>query len=279
MSLLPFRVETAQFILLLDLYRIHCREVQAVPVNRAATLKEVTIVRGVACAFELSRLQKVAVRSKNLYVLLRHLTNWGEEKLNEHVTRTKLHIASLPKKNVDNLSDWFYSAIVLPGIVREPTLLLATVTFLTGFHKNNLPPTSVVASLLRGRKWWLFASHGSKKASRSVKGPEVSHLELLLEDLINNRYPDILYCVQEPGERVCFPARTVHFVLSVTSSKNWNCLLSHNNKYNEAEAAETEGKSFSRCNDQRVRVVQRKRTTFSGVTNKSFTAGWRAKSQ
>ena len=141
-------------------------------------------------------------------------TGGGEEKLNKHFTRTKLYIALLPKKNVENLSDWFYNAIVLPGIVHEPILLLATGMFLTGFHKANLPLTSVVASLLRGWKWWLFASHGSKKASSSVKRPKVGHLELLLEDLINNRYPDISYCVQEPGETVCFPARTVHFVLS-----------------------------------------------------------------
>ena len=191
--------------------------------------------------------------------------------MNEHVTRTKLYIASLPKKNVENLSDWFHNAIVLPGVVHEPTLLLATGMFLIGFHKDNLPLSSVVASLLRGRMWWLFASHGSKKASRSVERPKVSHLELLLEDLINNRYPDISYCVQEPSETVCFPARTVHFVLSVTFIRNWNFLLRHNNKCSEQEAAEPEGESFNRCNDQRVRVVQKTRTTFSGVTKKRFT--------
>ena len=80
MSLLSFTAETAQFILRLVLCRIHCREVQAVPVYRAATLKEVTTtVRGVACVFELSRLQNVAVKCKNLYVLHRHLTNCGGE--------------------------------------------------------------------------------------------------------------------------------------------------------------------------------------------------------
>ena len=178
----------------------------------------------------------------------------------------------MSNKRVDKINGWFDSAIVALEIVHEPILRLATGNCLTGFHRDNLPPTSVVASLLRGRKLLLFPSHGSRTVSIFAERPEWIHLEQFMEDLVSNRYPNISYCVQEAGDTVCILARTVHFVLRVTLNNEWNSLLSHNIKYNESEAAKMEPQSFNYCNDQRVRIVEGKRIKRSGATKKRFTA-------
>ena len=55
-----------------------------------------------------------------------------------------------------------------------------------------------------------------------------------------------MYCVQEAGDTVCFPAWTVHFVLSMAVDGGWNCLLSHNILHSEEEATEMERKALNR---------------------------------
>ena len=128
-----------------------------------------------------------------------------------------------------------------------------------------------MASLLRGRKLWLFATPGSKSASALVKRPENTHVEQFMEHMVFGRYKDLLYYLQEPGDTICSPAQTVHFVLSVTPDNGWNCLSSHNVRHEENEAVSMERKAFNRCSDQRSRTVQGKRTKQSGVTKKRFT--------
>ena len=149
MSLLSFRVQMEQLNLSVDMCRIHCQEVREVAVEEAARFENVTIVRGVACSLKVSCLQKVAVSCTRLSVLFQHFKNWGEEKEKNHFPGNKLYTALMPKKNVDNTGEWFNSAIVSLEIVHEPILLLATGNSLTGFHRDNLPPTSIVTFLLR----------------------------------------------------------------------------------------------------------------------------------
>ena len=203
--------------------------------------------------------------------LLQHFTNWGEEKQNVQFPDTKLLTALMPTVDVDNVSSWFHSAVVPMGCVHEPILLVATGNCLTGFHVDDKPPTEVVASLLRGRKLWLFATHGSKSASLLVKRPEETHLAQFIEDMVYGRYQDLTYCLQEPGDTVCLPARTVHFVFSVTPNNQWNCLLSHNVLHTESEAVALECKALNRCSGPQSRTVQGRRTKRSSVTKKRFT--------
>ena len=146
------------------------------------------------------------------------------------------------------------TVLSFPLVLHEPILCLSTGNCFTGFHADNRPPTEVVASLLRGRKLWIFASPGSKEAANLLKKPEANHLDCLLGDMIFHRHKNSLYCVQEAGYTVRFPARTVRFVLSVAVDGGWNCLLSHNILHSEEEASELERKAFNRYSDQRSRT-------------------------
>ena len=161
------------------------------------------------------QLQELGVNSTNLADILQFCNNWGKEKCNNQFTDTKVLAELMRKENVNDLARWFNSAIVSPAVVHEPILLLATGNCLTGFHSDSRPATEVVASLLRGRKLWIFARPGSKEAANSLKRPEANQLESLLEDVMFRRHKNLLYCVQEVGDTVCFLARTVHFVLSM----------------------------------------------------------------
>ena len=89
---------------------------------------------------------------------------------------------------------------------------------------------------------------------------------------------DLTYCLQEPGDTVCLPARTVHFVFSVTPNIQWNYLLSHNVLHTESEAVALECKALNRCSGPPSRTVQGRRTKRSGVTKKRFTPRRRVKS-
>ena len=259
------------FNLLLELCQSHCKEVEAVSLSEACRFKTACIVRGVACSYKQPELQSLILNSTEVGEILHSFKNWGEEKKNVQFPDTRLLTALMPKENVNDIASWFNSAIVDLQVVHEPVLLLSTGNCLTGFHADS-PPTEIVASLLRGRKLWVFASPGSKSAAVLVKRPEDSHFQQFIEDMVYGRFKDLSYCVQEPGDTVCFPARTVHLVLSVTPSNDWNCLLSHTILHEEEEAAKMETKFFNRYSDQRSRVVQGKRNKRSGVTKKRFSA-------
>ena len=69
-----------------------------------------------------------------------------------------------------------------------------------------------------------------------------------------------------------FPTRTVHYVLSVTTGKEWNCLLRHDDSHKEEIAAAMEMEAHNRCSGSAIRTVQGKRTKWSGVTKKRFTS-------
>ena len=105
---------------------MQCREVVAVPIEEAAKFKAITLVRGIACSFKVTLLQKLAVSSTSLSLSRRHFTNWREERSNEHFPGTELYTASTHEKDVDKVRDWFHSAIVSSDIVYEHTSLLAT---------------------------------------------------------------------------------------------------------------------------------------------------------
>ena len=263
-----------KFNLLLSLCQSQCKEVAAVGANEAAKFDRVTVVRGTSCSYTTPLLQDLAVNCNDLSILLEHFTNWGEDKMNVQFPETRLLTALMPTVDVEHVPRWFHSAIVPMECVHDPILLVSTGNCLTGFHVDDKPPTEVVASLLRGRKLWMFATPGSKSASILVKRPEDTHLDQLIEDMVYHRYRDLSYCLQEPGDTVCFPARTVHFVLSVTPDNEWNCLLSHNILHGEAEAVALERKAFNRCSGPQYRTVQGKRTRRSGVTKKRFTSHW-----
>ena len=66
-----------QFKIVLDLCRMHCRAVVAVPIKEAAKFKAITAVRGIACSFKVKLLQKLAFSSTSLSVLRRHFTMGG----------------------------------------------------------------------------------------------------------------------------------------------------------------------------------------------------------
>ena len=219
-----------QFNLLVDLCRVHCKEVSAVSPVAAAKFQGVSIVTGVACSYNNPELQELAVSSTDLTEILQSFTNWGEN-FNIPFPVTKLFTALMPKEKVNDLGIWFNSAIIFPGVVHEPILLLSTGNCLTGFQADSRPPTEVVPSLLRGRKLRIFASPGSQEAANLLKRPEANHLDCLLEDMIFHRHKNLPFCVQEAGDTVCFPARTVHFVLSVAVDGGWNCLpFGHNGR-------------------------------------------------
>ena len=198
--------------MLLNLCQSHCKEVDAVGEEEAARFEAVTVVRGISCSYRVPLLQDLAVSCVDLSILKMHFTNWGEEKNIVLFPDTTLITALMPTENVDNVSQWFNSAIIPLEVVHDPILLVATGNCLTGFHMDDKRPTEVVASLLRGRKLWLFATPGSKSASALVKRPENTHFEHFMGDMVFGRYKDLLYCLQEPGDTICLPARTVHFV-------------------------------------------------------------------
>ena len=59
---------------------------------------------------------------------------------------------------------WFNSAIVPVSSAHDP-ILVATGNCVTGWHRDDDPPTEVVASLSRGHKIWVFVSKGFKEAA------------------------------------------------------------------------------------------------------------------
>ena len=222
-----------QLNLLLELCQSKCTLVDEASASDALKLDHVTVVRGLASSYKLCHLQELALHCTNVDILKESFTNWGEEQSNVEFPATQLLTALMPTKNVNDVDSWFNSAIAPVEMVADPVLLVATGNCLTGFHLDNKPPTEVVASLLRGCKLWIFATRGSKSAALLVKRSENTQLQQFIEDMVYGRYKDLLYCLQEPGDTICFPVRTVHFVLSVTADNGWNCLLSHNIRHSE----------------------------------------------
>ena len=126
MSRLSFRVEMEQFSSLLDMCRIRCREVGAVPFDENPAFGDVTVVRGVACSFEQSLLQKLVRNYTHLCVHFQRFKNWWEVKSNKHCLGTNFYSALWPEKSFYNVNVAFDSAIAAPGFVHEPILLQAT---------------------------------------------------------------------------------------------------------------------------------------------------------
>ena len=160
------------FDVLLDLYRMPFREVVALPIREAVKFKALTVVRGISCSFKVNLLQKSTVSSTSLSLLSRHFIKWGEDKSNELFRGTKLYTVLIPKRKVDNFYDCFHNAVVSHDFVYEPNILIAAGNSLIWFQKDSLRPTSSVFRLLRGRKLWLFANHGSSTAPFLVKRPK-----------------------------------------------------------------------------------------------------------
>ena len=96
--------------------------------------------------------------------------------------------------------------------------------------------------------------------------------------MVYHCHKNLRYSSQETGDTVCFPARTVHFKLSLTADGGWNCPFSHKNLRNEEEAKEMERKAFNRYSDQRNRTKPGNRGKLSGVARKGFTVRRRVKS-
>ena len=267
-----------QLNLLLELCQSKCTLVDEASASDALKFDHVTVVRGFACSYKLCHLQELALHCTNVDILKESFTNWGEEQSNVEFPATQLLTALMPTKSVNDVDSWFNSAIAPVEMVADPVLLVATGNCITGFHLDNKPLTEVVASLLRGRKLWIFATRESKSAALLVKRSENTQLQQFIEDMVYGRFKDLLYCLQEPGDTICFPARTVHFVLSVTVDNGWNCLLSHNIRHSEEEAKVLETKALNRCSAQSSRNVQGKRTKRSGLTKKRFTSRRRVQS-
>ena len=97
----------------------------------------------------------------------------------------------MPTEGVDQVVTWFNSAITDIDVVSYPVLLVPTSNSCTEWHVDNDPPTEVVASLIRGKNLWMFASCGSGAASTLVKKHEDVHLETFIEDLVYGRYKDL----------------------------------------------------------------------------------------
>ena len=203
--------------------------------------------------------------------MLRHFTNWGTEECNCSFLGTTVSSALKPTEGVDQVATWFHSAITDIDVVSDLVLLVATGTSYTGWHVDNGPPFEVVASLLRGKKLWMFASRGSGAASTLVKKHEDVHLKTFIEDLVYGRYKYLSYCFQDVGDSVCFLARAAHFVFSATPTDQWNVLLSHNILHSDEAATQLKQKAFNRCCEQRNRVVLGQTTKRFGVTRKRFT--------
>ena len=89
-------MQMQQFSLLLDMCRIHCREVETVPVDEFATIEDVTIVRGVACSFEQSQLRKLVCDCTQLCVYFQRFKKPGGVKSIELCPGKNLYSALLP---------------------------------------------------------------------------------------------------------------------------------------------------------------------------------------
>ena len=264
--------------LLLELCQSKCNLVGQASASDALMFDNVTVVRGLACSYKLGHLQELAFHCTNVDLFKESFTNWGEEQSNVEFPATLLLTALMPTKNVNDVDSWINSAIAPMEIIADSILLVGTGKCLNGFHLDNKPPTEVVASLLRGRKLWIFATRWSKSAALLVKSSENNQLLQFIEDMVYGGFKNLLYCLQEPGDTICFPTRTVHFVLSVTSDNGWNCLLSYNIRHSEEEAKVWETNDLNCCSAQSSRNVQGERTKQSGVTKKRFTPRRRVQS-
>ena len=84
----------------------------------------------------------------------------------------------MPTEKDKDLDIWCSTGIICPRLIHEPILRLATGNCLIGFYADK-PPTEIVASLLRCRKLWTFATPESKEAA--------NYFKCFFEDMIYQR--------------------------------------------------------------------------------------------
>ena len=243
-------------------------------VEQAAKFHCPYLVKGISCSYKLVKHQDLAVNCTNIRQLLRFFKNWGKEKHNLCLfPGTRVLTALMPHiRDLHRTDLWFNSAIVPICSVHNTVLLVATGNCVTGWHRDDDPPTEVVASFLRGRKIWVFASKGSREAAHLSNVNEAKNFENFIEGVIYKRFRGLTYCVQEAGDTVCLPARTAHLVLSVNENENWKVLLSHNILHLPAVAAELEIKCWNITRAKKERVQQGIRGKRRGFTRKRFGA-------
>ena len=263
-----------KYNLLLSLCSDNFSALEPTSVEEAAKFDSPCIVKGVSCFYKSVTHQELAVNCTNIRQLLRYFKNWGEEKHNLCAfPETWVLTALMPRiKNLQRYDSWFNSAIIPVSSVHDPILLVATGNCVTGWHRDDDPPTEVIASLLRGRKIWVFASKGSREAAQLPSVREANNFEYFIEGVIYKRFRGLTYCVQEVGDTVCLPARTGHLVLSMGPNESWNVLLSHNIRHSPAVAARLEIRCWNVTRGSKERIHQGLRGKRRGVTGKRFGA-------
>ena len=189
------------------------------------------------------------------------------------ISGTRVLTALMPHiRDLHRTDLWFNSAMVPISSVHNSVLLVATGNCVTGWHRDEDPPTEVLASFLQVRKIWVSASNGSMEAAHSSNVNEANNFEKFIEGVIYKRFRGLIYRIQEAGDTVCLPARTAHLVLSVNEKENWNVLLSHKILHPPAVAAELETKCWNVKRAKKERVHQGIRGKRKGFIRKRFGA-------
>ena len=129
--------------------------------------------------------QALALNCINNRQLLQQYSNWGENKPNICATpETRVLTALMPRiESLQRYDSWFNSAIIPVSSVHDPILLVATGNCVTGWHRDD-PRKEVIASLLRGRKIWVFGSKGSREAAQLPNVREDNNFEIFFEGVI-----------------------------------------------------------------------------------------------
>ena len=92
-------------------------------------------------------------------------------------------LTALPRhRNSHNYNLWFDSAIVPVISVQDPILLVASGNFVSRWPRHYDLPKEVIASFLRGRKIWVLASKGSRKAALLSNVEEATDFENFLKE-------------------------------------------------------------------------------------------------
>ena len=101
---------------------------------------------------------------------MRYFKNWDEDEHNVCLfPGTRVLTALMPHvRDLHRTDVWFNSALVPISSVLNSILLVATGNCVTGWHRDDDPPKEVVASLLWGRKIWVFCFKRVQGGSSSI---------------------------------------------------------------------------------------------------------------